>query len=277
MLARMTGPLAWDDPFVLDVLRNYFLDPPSNLPYNLTNHIWLSSGKYMFTWPWIYFRLHKLFSGQRGGFFVEAGALDGEYLSNTLWLEEKMGWSGLLIEADSVNYRTLKEKRRKAWSSSTCLSSELYPKEVVFVSRYAKSKGVLSPYAARSHGHELRDDINQTRHDYLDDKSFSVTQCFPLASYLAALNVSTVDLLSLDIQGIEVSVLRNFLTSSNIPVRVIVAENEYNTFDDVFLKFMVDKGYIILAAAIDYLFVKKDDPVLMLAEVQALLNSTFAT
>jgi hypothetical protein len=37
------------------------------------------------------------------GFFVECGALDGELRSNTLTLERKHGWRGVLIEADPEN------------------------------------------------------------------------------------------------------------------------------------------------------------------------------
>jgi hypothetical protein len=37
------------------------------------------------------------------GFFVECGALDGETRSNTLTLERRHGWRGVLIEADPEN------------------------------------------------------------------------------------------------------------------------------------------------------------------------------
>ena len=35
------------------------------------------------------------------------------------------------------------------------------------------------------------------------DESFSVVQCLPLASLLTAMNVTVVDYLSLDVQGVE--------------------------------------------------------------------------
>ncbi|XP_071524486.1 protein Star-like [Panulirus ornatus] len=277
--ARLSGPLAGDDPRVVRTVRENFLDPPSSLPYNLTNHAWFSLGKNMFTWPWVYYHIHSLFSQERGGFFVEAGALDGEYLSNTLWLEQELGWTGLLIEAEENNYKSLRSKHRRAWSSSTCLSSESYPKEIIFVSHFSRVKLLeISPWSFRSHGHELRDDLSQDAHNLLDDTAYTSVQCFPLVTYLAALNVSKVDLLSLDIQGTEASVLTNFfLTLSDVSVRVIVVENEYKNFDDAFMRLMSDKGYILLAAAIDYVFVKGDDPVLRRPEVVRIMEEKVAS
>ena len=57
-----------------------------------------------------------------GGFFIECGALDGERSSNTIYLEQMYGWTGLLIEADPYFYTQLMGKNRKAWSINTCLS-----------------------------------------------------------------------------------------------------------------------------------------------------------
>jgi hypothetical protein len=38
----------------------------------------------------------KLFKMKRNGFFIEAGAYDGEMYSNSLYLEKRLGWKGLL-------------------------------------------------------------------------------------------------------------------------------------------------------------------------------------
>lgn len=65
------------------------------------------------------------------GFFVEAGALDGEYLSNTMWLEQNRGWTGILVEPDTANFKKVKQKQRKTWISKTCLGLEKYPYEAV--------------------------------------------------------------------------------------------------------------------------------------------------
>ena len=47
-----------------------------------------------------------------GGFFIEAGAFDGETISNTLHFELNRGWTGLLVEPDPVAFKVLKSKNR---------------------------------------------------------------------------------------------------------------------------------------------------------------------
>lgn len=50
----------------------------------------------------------------RQGFFVEIGANDGFTLSNTVYLEEKFGWSGLLIEANPGYHGSLRKRKSKS-------------------------------------------------------------------------------------------------------------------------------------------------------------------
>ena len=56
------------------------------------------------------------------GFFVEAGASDGEEYSNTLYLEQKLKWTGLLVEANPDFVQDLVKKKRRSWILPHCLS-----------------------------------------------------------------------------------------------------------------------------------------------------------
>ena len=49
--------------------------------------------------------------GEKRGYFVEAGALDGVQVSNTLLLEESYGWTGICVEPDPQLYAELVENR----------------------------------------------------------------------------------------------------------------------------------------------------------------------
>lgn len=67
---------------------------------------------------------------QTNGFFIECGALDGEYLSNTLYMERVLNWEGILIEADQKAFSQLTVRNRKAYSLPVCLSTKPYPIQV---------------------------------------------------------------------------------------------------------------------------------------------------
>ena len=56
--------------------------------------------------------IDKFLGNLTGGFFIEAGASDGEVISNTLMLEVERGWSGLLIEPDPKMFQLLQGKKR---------------------------------------------------------------------------------------------------------------------------------------------------------------------
>lgn len=58
------------------------------------------------------------------GFFIEAGAANGEYLSNTLYFEMFYGWGGLLVEPNPHSLKQLYEKNRNAWILPHCLSTK---------------------------------------------------------------------------------------------------------------------------------------------------------
>ncbi|KAK3872962.1 hypothetical protein Pcinc_021986 [Petrolisthes cinctipes] len=130
VLSQVKGPLTADDPKALWLLRTYYLFPPDGLPYNLredTDATMLSYTHYKQkspSWAFIDHILHDLFSKQPPGFFLEAGALDGEFLSNTLQLERRYGWTGLLVEAERESYLALRDKHRHAWSSPACLATK---------------------------------------------------------------------------------------------------------------------------------------------------------
>ena len=65
-------------------------------------------------------------------FFVEAGAFDGETLSNTLYLELKYNWTGLLVEPNPWLVSLLRKKKRNAWILPHCLSPTKAPVVVKF-------------------------------------------------------------------------------------------------------------------------------------------------
>lgn len=121
---------------ILSYVRSYFLHPPSKESYNLkegkpADLSYILYKKEFPSWRFINSILMDLFKGREPGFFVEAGALDGEYLSNTLQLEKRLNWNGLLVEVEESNYVKLRKKNRKCWSSPLCLATKPHPHEII--------------------------------------------------------------------------------------------------------------------------------------------------
>jgi hypothetical protein len=68
--------------------------------------------------------IDELLNGKRDGFFIEAGAFDGESYSNSLFFERERNWTGLLIEAIPRYFNQLKDKKRHAYALNACIARD---------------------------------------------------------------------------------------------------------------------------------------------------------
>ncbi|KAA0199613.1 hypothetical protein HAZT_HAZT008559 [Hyalella azteca] len=171
------GTLEQDDPRLIERIRSQYLDTPSLQPYQLTVGDDPSQGQSS--------AIRKIMgefvsNGDFEGTEVECGALDGETRSNSLVFEKTLGWRGLLIEGDPKNYELVRKKNRKAWTVGACLSTKPHPHSI------------------------SSDEVNATSHQ----AGVIEVQCLPIYSLLLALNVTTVNYFSLDVEGFELEVLK---------------------------------------------------------------------
>ncbi|XP_023349336.1 protein Star isoform X2 [Eurytemora carolleeae] len=134
----------------------------------------------------------------KNGFFIEAGAADCKG-SVTLPFEDKLNWTGLLVEAVPTFFRGCLKKDRRATLINTCLGMKDKPHFIGFdmyssgVIRevQGKSIGAMPGFAGKNPTHLVE------------------VQCFPLYTLLAGMGNPTVHLFVLDIEGFELGVLRH--------------------------------------------------------------------
>ncbi|XP_042208726.1 uncharacterized protein LOC121856996 [Homarus americanus] len=240
--ARLEGPLEPHDPRLIAWIRGNHLLPPSSLAYSLDVGINVDFTKLPY-WKRVYQGITDLLEGKRNGFFLEAGALDGYYQSNTFFLERDHGWTGLLVEPNPVFFQRLKGRHRKAWASDLCLGTQPYPFKTHFwVYTGADPKqGLIS--ASRSS--LLKEYIQNYGEEGLKSGTVVEVQCVPPYSLLLALNVTQVDLFSLDIENAEVPVLMAF-PFNEIHVEVLVVEHWITSRQediDNFIQLVENKGF----------------------------------
>ncbi|XP_037799301.1 uncharacterized protein LOC119594311 [Penaeus monodon] len=224
---RLRGPLDDHDPRVVTALREEYLHPPSNQPYQVERYDQRLNYKDMESWRFLHESLMRLFAGRPPGFFVEAGALDGEYLSNTLHLEMVYGWRGLLVEPNPSSYKELLKKNRRAWSSNTCLAITPYPREMVLemVDTHANAATSQALWVIRGSSFLSGEGgVAQKHNSRTYETTYAVVQCFPFATYLSALNITKIDLLSLDVEGAEEKILAT-VPWEDVRVSVLLLEH----------------------------------------------------
>jgi len=146
------------------------------------------------------------------GFFVEFGATDGVQLSNTYLLERHYGWSGVLAEPNSTYQINLQSNRSSQIVSKAVWGSSGHTLELA----QAAELSTLKPHTnepfflqhAKQSGVELVETIS------LEDLLLS-TGC-----------PSMIDFLSIDTEGSEVEILKEF-DFSKWRFGLVVVEHNY--------------------------------------------------
>lgn len=186
----------------------------------------------------------------RQRFFVEAGAYDGEELSNTLYLEIRYNWTGLLVEPNPDYHTSLVGKRRNTWILPHCLSPKKYPVVVDF-----DATGYLGGIINNENSKNIVPaDVIMGTSSHSSDPIWRrplKIQCFPIYSVLRAIGTRTVDYFSLDIEGAEYQVLSTIpMQTSDIRLFGVEVEHIgkiFNGTEDEVTKLFKTNGYQYVA------------------------------
>ena len=154
--------------------------------------------------------VHSVLGDKQNGFFIELGACDGLYLSNTLFFEETMGWNGICIEPNDNYFKELCNNRKCIVSDSLIYSEEGH---VVNFSMCNAVSGIIN----ENTGPYTNPDAN------VHVKKVTTT----LAKVLQDSNApSVIDYLSLDVEGQEYTILSTFPFDKYIFRCITVEHNE---------------------------------------------------
>jgi FkbM family methyltransferase len=170
--------------------------------------------------------------GDKPGYFVEFGACDGIYLSNTFLLETYHGWNGLLVEPSKFYNQVLKEKRN-ATIDTLCVSDKTGDRvEFVEVNNLQGLSGIAE-YA-------FNDIHTQTR--MRQGSTYSV-ETISLKDLLDKHNCpQVIDYISIDTEGSEYSILNAYDFSRQFKLITVEHNNTYTK--DLINDLLLSKGYI---------------------------------
>jgi FkbM family methyltransferase len=143
-----------------------------------------------------------VFANRRDGTFVEFGALDGVFHSNSLFFERERGWRGLLIEPHPALFETLQRNRPLAAVRNVAIAGN--GGEAEFVAIEGNLVGWSGLGRTIEPGHRAR---IAARH--LTEKQFMVP-CITLDQALTDAGLAVIDYLSIDVEGAEIEILKDF-------------------------------------------------------------------
>jgi len=198
----------------------------------------------------------KHFENKSNGFFIEAGAWDGEQLSNTLYLETQLGWEGLLVEPNKPIYDILVGKERNAFSINCCLATDKHAQMVKFDT--ADVYGAIDDENDQ-HNSKWRQIKTDWAPSFLHKeikRETVLTQCFPVYSILLSMEQPRVDFFSLDIEGAEMAVLKT-IPFDKVDIEVFLIETDKTNVTEL-AGFMSHAGYEMTPMPpYDHIFIKK--------------------
>jgi FkbM family methyltransferase len=170
---------------------------------------------------------------KENGYFVEIGAADGKYLSNTYLLEKNFNWDGLVVEPAKIWESRLK-KNRNSLVSLDCVHSE----SNISIEFNETEK----PEFSRSN---INNKIEKDLHEYLRIKNNTVYELNTLSinDLFAKYNVGNrIDYLSIDTEGTEFIIL-NSLDFDKYDISIITVEHNYTLNREKLYNLLTKKGY----------------------------------
>lgn len=178
--------------------------------------------------------LDVIFSGVRNGFYVDVGANNPEVQSNTKYLYDK-GWHGINIDANPNSIKALKKKRKRDINIHAAISDSV--QELTFYMFKPSFYDTFDSSIAKQHEDKL-----------VGTMKLTTTQ---LRSILSKYSINKFELLSIDVEGLDLQVLKSNDWDEHRPDVVLVEDlqicSRSRNHSDIY-SFLESQGYIFFCS-----------------------------
>ena len=157
------------------------------------------------------FLFERYFQGRAmQGVVIECGAFDGQLESSCAFFEESLGWKAINLEASPAIYAALVKNRPLSTNLNVALSNQVGTAEFVDVE--------LPGYPLCTNGSLSH---LEPHRQWLDSVNCSYSKCqvqtWTYKKLVEELNLETVNLMVLDVEGHELQALEGFVGATALP------------------------------------------------------------
>jgi len=184
--------------------------------------------------------LWEFFDFKEKGFFVEVGAFDGKYLSNTYSFEEQ-GWTGLCVEPNPQFFKACRKNRPGSVNANfACVGDDDTEEVVLKVEPAGLYSGLADDPERSEYVKKIFENNEQTFDRFVDISVPASTLNSLLEKYFP--DVEKIDFVSIDVEGTEIDVLRGFDLERYSPEVLIIEANSEESGQEV-TDYLVSHGY----------------------------------
>jgi FkbM family methyltransferase len=229
------------------VKNNLLRNPNSNLYFDFLNYL-LSNIHLSFSQ-----RFQDIFVDwmlkKKNGIFVEFGACDGIDFSNTYYLEKYLGWTGILIEPAKSWHNDIQINRPNSIVDFRCVSSQSGNEVDFYENTELKLSSSNSKFFSKNSYKVKTISLNDVFVEYKEKLLKNSNES------------NSIDFISIDTEGNEYEILKNFDFNKYLP-KIVIVEHNFDPIKSRQLKELFEshnyQNIFPELSAYDYFFVLKE-------------------
>jgi len=191
-----------------------------------------------------------IFKGYKNGVYMDIGAHDGITHNNTLYFEQRNGWTGINIEPIKEVYDKLVANRPRANNINCAVCNCDGTTEFLCCSGYTEMlSGIKQTYDSR---HATRLESENKR---LNGKTVTITVLTKrIETILNESGVNHINYLSIDVEGAEFEVIKS-INFSTVFIDIIGFENNYYDKSLPIINYLKSHGFKVILTGTDIIMI----------------------
>ena len=194
-----------------------------------------------------------VFKGFKNGVFMDIGAHDGISINNTLYFEKYNGWNGYNIEPIKSVYDKLVINRPNCVNINCAVCNSDGNAEFLCNTGYTEMISGIKDTFDKRHLNRLERENKQ----FGSQTELISVKTKKIETICDENNVKYINYLSIDVEGAEFEVIKS-INFDKVFIDVIGFENNYDDASLPIVKFLEEKGYILIHKTLDIFMIHKN-------------------